>query len=267
MKTTEQLGELTKALCAFQSEVKNPFASEAVHVRSDKGNYSYNYTPLSEILALVRPILAKAGLAVNQSVGSEPASSNGKDVIAVTVTTRLAHTSGQWIETDPLKILTGGSPQAVGTVITYARRYQLSAVLGITSDDDDDANGAEGKQADRVRRPTSGAAAKPAPSASVASDIPDEPLANEPIAQVTFVGAEPSSAASGATNKYGDPDPATITLEQARAYVMPFGSSKGLPLEEMTDKALEWVLNKSETASKALKRAAYLVLEARNSDK
>jgi hypothetical protein len=36
-------------------------------------------------------------------------------------------------------------PQAVGSAITYARRYALAAIVGIVADDDDDGNQAAGK--------------------------------------------------------------------------------------------------------------------------
>jgi len=261
MRTSECTTDLNKALAAFHAKVSNPFASEKVNVRSDKGNYSYNYTPLSEILAQVRPLLAEQGLTVTQIVGSEPITSDGKNFNIIAVTTRIQHTTGQWMETDALKILSATNPQAVGTIISYARRYQLSAALNIASDDDDDANGAEGKNAERSSRR---ATAANKPTSTKASEESDEALASEPTEPAGTSQSEASSAVSSASNKYGDPDPATLTLEQARAYIMPFGSSKGIALEEMNDKALEWVLNRSDSASKTLKRAAYLVLEARN---
>ena len=50
------------------------------------------------------------------------------------------HTSGQWIAErfymKPIK----ADPQAYGSVITYQRRYALSAILGLNTDEDDDGN-------------------------------------------------------------------------------------------------------------------------------
>jgi hypothetical protein len=55
--------------------------------------------------------------------------------------TRLLHTSGQWIASEhPLPM--SGKPQEIGSALTYARRYSLSALLGIAADEDDDANAA-----------------------------------------------------------------------------------------------------------------------------
>ena len=76
-------------------------------------------------------MLAKHGLSVMQLPTS--------DETAVTVTTLLMHSSGQFIESEPFKVLlTKKDAQAAGSALTYARRYSLSSVLGIAWDDDDD---------------------------------------------------------------------------------------------------------------------------------
>jgi len=60
--------------------------------------------------------------------------------------TRLLHTSGQWIASEhPLPM--SGRPQEIGSALTYARRYSLSALIGIAADEDDDANAAEKRAA------------------------------------------------------------------------------------------------------------------------
>lgn len=51
------------------------------------------------------------------------------------------HESGEWIEYDPIKMKpVKNDPQSIGSAITYAKRYALSAIFGITSDQDDDGN-------------------------------------------------------------------------------------------------------------------------------
>ena len=62
----------------------------------------------------------------------------------VGLTTRLVHSSGEWIEDEfyiPLEV-TGVQPaaQVAGSIITYLRRYALVALLGIVSDEDIDGN-------------------------------------------------------------------------------------------------------------------------------
>ncbi|QZT33680.1 ERF family protein [Caldalkalibacillus thermarum TA2.A1] len=131
MKRSEQFAELGKALAAFQAEVANP-KNTAINEFAN----GHRYAPLGEILATVRPILGKHGLAVVQDAKIE-----GNTVV---VTTTLFHESGEWLESEPLVLPAAGkggvTAQTIGAAITYGRRYQLSTLLGISSEDDDDAN-------------------------------------------------------------------------------------------------------------------------------
>lgn len=130
MKRSEEIAELAKALVAFQGEVTNPKnTSENLHFKS-------KYAPLSEVLNVVRPLLAKHGLCVVQN----PCDGNNGTIV---ITTLLIHTSGQWLEADPLVLKPEKmTPQGAGSAITYGRRYTLSALLALSSEDDDDGNGA-----------------------------------------------------------------------------------------------------------------------------
>jgi hypothetical protein len=127
---------LGEALSNFQEEVRNP-ANSAVNPQ-----FKSKYAPLDVVINTVKPILAKNGLSFIQSTGSEGDS--------ISVTTLLIHESGEWIESDPLTLpayqIKGGgvkefNAQGAGSALTYARRYSLSAFLGLSSEDDDDANG------------------------------------------------------------------------------------------------------------------------------
>lgn len=125
MKHSEQINELSKALSGFQSEV--------VDADKDKKGYGYNYADLSQILSIIRPLLGKHGLSFMQHA------SNLDDKIVVE--TIVMHSSGQWISSELAMQLAQGkgmnSAQAVGSVITYGRRYALTAMFGITQHDDD----------------------------------------------------------------------------------------------------------------------------------
>ncbi|MGI6405521.1 MAG: ERF family protein [Syntrophaceticus sp.] len=133
MKTSSENKNIINALISFQKEINNP------KVTAVNPYYSSKYVPLSCLLDHVKPLLVKHGLAVMQIPGGD-----GK---TVSVTTLILHTSGEWLEADPLVLpLAKPDPQGAGSAITYARRYALSAVLGIASDDDDDANIASNPQ-------------------------------------------------------------------------------------------------------------------------
>lgn len=130
MQKSESIKNLAIALSKFQSEVENPKNT------ADNPFYRSKYAPLQDVLNTVRPLLSKHGLSVVQS----PAG----DGELISITTLLLHESGEWIEFDPLVLKAEKvTPQGAGSMITYGRRYALSAVLGISSEDDDDGNSLE----------------------------------------------------------------------------------------------------------------------------
>ncbi len=133
MNKSESIKELATALAKFQGEIKNP------NNTATNPFFKSKYAPLSDVLNAVRPILSKNGLSVLQSP-----SGDGEHII---VTTTLIHSSGEWIESPELVLKADkATAQGAGSAITYARRYAISAILGISSEDDDDGNEAE-KQA------------------------------------------------------------------------------------------------------------------------
>ncbi len=126
MKKSESIKELASALKDFQAEVKNP--------KNVANNPFFNskYAPLDEVINTVKEPLSKYGLSYIQMPNSE-------DGNLVAITTMLLHESGEWIESEPLKLKSDKpTAQGSGSSITYARRYQLSAMLGIASEDEDD---------------------------------------------------------------------------------------------------------------------------------
>nr|DAE41677.1 MAG TPA: ERF superfamily protein [Bacteriophage sp.] len=104
------------------------------------------YADLQSILDAVRPALNRHGLALTQRVGTAAG--------AVTVETILLHGSGESLSSGPIAMPYAGKipAQAMGSALTYARRYSLSAFLGVTSEDDDDGN-ASGTQAPQEQAP------------------------------------------------------------------------------------------------------------------
>ena len=132
---SDEIDQIAAALSEFQSEIKQPELSKEVSVKTRTGGtYSFKYADLSSCVKAAVPALKKAGLAVTQLV------------IGGTLTTLLVHKSGQWFKSE-LQI--GNSPdyQALGSAITYLKRYSYCAILGIVADTDDDANAACGNEA------------------------------------------------------------------------------------------------------------------------
>jgi hypothetical protein len=127
MNKSESIKNLSMSLSKFQAEISNPKNT------ANNPFFKSKYAPLNEILTEVRPLLTKFGLSVIQHPGG--------DGERITITTILLHESGEWIEFEPLTLkAVKADPQAAGSAITYGRRYSLSAVLGISSEDDDDGN-------------------------------------------------------------------------------------------------------------------------------
>jgi hypothetical protein len=129
MIQSESIAELLAALTEVQSCLPTmPKASQA---------YGYKYTDLDTITQTIKPILSKHGIGYMQSVG-------GLAENALTLTTRIFNKKGEYIEdTAALPTITStknNAAQTLGMSITYMRRYALCAMLGITSDEDVDAN-------------------------------------------------------------------------------------------------------------------------------
>jgi hypothetical protein len=126
MKTSEQISELAAALAAAQGMMENAVMNRV------NPHFKSKYADLAAIFDAARKPLSANGLAIVQTIGDG------------VLHTRLLHTSGQWIASEhPLPM--SGRPQEIGSALTYARRYSLSALIGIAADEDDDANAAQKK--------------------------------------------------------------------------------------------------------------------------
>ena len=130
METSQTIGKISEALAKAQGQMR-PSAFDAVnpHFRS-------KYATLTSIVEACRIALSSNNLAVIQGTSVD------LDPVRVNVTTLITHSSGEFIkETLSLKPASD-TPQAIGSCISYARRYGLSALIGAVSDEDDDANAA-----------------------------------------------------------------------------------------------------------------------------
>jgi hypothetical protein len=137
-QSSTSIGSLAAALAKAQIELVNPEKSMVATIRADGkggGEQIFRYAPLSSGLDIVRKTLGKHEIAAVQATAIDHA------VGLVSVTTRLCHSSGEWISSDwpvcSLDELT--SPKRMGAALTYARRYALFALVGIAGEDDLDA--------------------------------------------------------------------------------------------------------------------------------
>ncbi len=135
-RRSESIAALAAALSKAQGEMEG----------AAKGNtnphFKSKYADLASVWDACRSPLAKNGLAVLQPVSADGA--------RVTVTTILAHSSGEWLEESLTMTAQQNTPQGVGSAITYGRRYGLASMVGIAPEDDD-GNAASQAQQPRTR--------------------------------------------------------------------------------------------------------------------
>ena len=123
-----EIAELAAALAAVQAELP-PVAKNRT---ADTGKYCYSYADLADVSAAILPVLGRHGLAF----ASFPGHQDGRFGLRY----YLLHSSGQSIE-GFFQLDDSGGMQLTGGRITYARRYCLCAVTGITAEEDVDAKG------------------------------------------------------------------------------------------------------------------------------
>lgn len=125
-----ETNELAKALAKAQGQMG--------HAVKDSLNphFKNKYADLASVLDAIRKPFSENGLSVSQVIeGNE-------------LHTYLMHESGQFIVSKMPIIPQQNTPQAYGSALTYARRYSLSAIAGVTQDDDD------GNAASKTHNPT-----------------------------------------------------------------------------------------------------------------
>lgn len=124
--------DLAKALALAQSEIR---AAKKTKINP---YFKSKYADLDEVWDACRVPLSKNGLSVIQTVAT-----TGQ---MVSVTTILLHSSGEYITGCLTLQADSAKPQPIGSAITYARRYGLSAMVGISADEDSDGSAANGRK-------------------------------------------------------------------------------------------------------------------------
>ena len=147
IRTSADLDKLAAALSKAQKTMKHPQKNRVAKVQMKSGGtYTYNYADLADVIDAIRGSFGDNGLSIVQL----PFGCDGRKVGIIT---RIMHESGQWIEGSLYMPTSDNKAQTIGSAITYGRRYSLSPMAGIASDDDDDGNTAQGQQAETQTRP------------------------------------------------------------------------------------------------------------------
>lgn len=129
MNQSNEINKLAEALSKVQAEIKD------AKLDSSNPHFKSKFASLESVYAATRTVLAKHGLSFTHVV--EP----WQD--AITVSTVLMHSSGQWMKSVMPVRLDTSKPQAIGSAISYGKRYTLAAMVGITDTEDDDGNAAQ----------------------------------------------------------------------------------------------------------------------------
>ena len=121
MKTSEKTTNFTQSMFQFQQKVQK--------IKKDSKNphFKSTYASLANILDAVMPVLTECGILVTQAP------------MGGVLITRLTHfESGEYIECEhDLVMKDPNNPQAIGSAMSYARRYSLTSMLVLNIDDDD----------------------------------------------------------------------------------------------------------------------------------
>jgi len=123
MKSSEAIDKLATALCKAQGQIGGAVKDAANPFFKSK------YADLGAVVKAIKQAAAENGLSYVQF----PAATDNR----IGITTRLLHTSGQWLEQEFTIPIGKIDPQSAGSVLTYFRRYSLAAVFGVPQVDDD----------------------------------------------------------------------------------------------------------------------------------
>lgn len=123
MQKSEQINDLATALSKAQGEIKGAMKD------SSNPFFKSKYADLASVWEAFRQPFAKNGLSLVQL----PTMKEN----LVSVESVLLHASGQWISEVLSATPKDGTPQAVGSTITYLRRYGAQSIAGVCPEDDD----------------------------------------------------------------------------------------------------------------------------------
>ena len=128
-----EIDKLVTAMAKAAPKLNHPLKKN----KAGSGSFSYTYADLPAVIDAIKDVYAEQGLVIIQLPSVDIT------IKVAGVKTIVAHSSGQFISSFVQLGLVDLKPQTIGSAITYARRYALSAMAGVASETDDD--GASGK--------------------------------------------------------------------------------------------------------------------------
>lgn len=192
---SDTLGKLAEALSKAQGAMK-PAVKDSVNP-----HFKSTYADLASCWAAIREPLAANGLAITQRLST--------DAHGVRVETMLLHTSGEFLRDEFWLPVSQKTPIGYASAVTYARRYSLSAMVGLSSDSPDD----------------DGTAASMSPNGF---QVHHSPAASRPSPAQTPVQAPPMA------------DTAPVAQPSTGGPVVPWGKNKGVALTVLPTNSLHY---------------------------
>jgi hypothetical protein len=142
MSETRSTAEIGKAFVAAFAEIHHAVKN------ADNPHFKSTFANLAQVLDVIRPVFAKHGLGITQLPG---ALRFEQGFVLVSIATTIIHSSGEMIGSTlemPVVVDKNGkvTAHAVGSAISFGRRYALAAAVGITQVDDDGNAASDGEE-------------------------------------------------------------------------------------------------------------------------
>jgi len=206
MTHSETVGAIAAVLAKAQGVM------EGAAKDSKNPHFQSQYADLASVVGACRAPLSAQGISYLQS--------SFNDGNLVSMRTLLIHTSGEWIESDVLRVQArDAGPQAVGSCLTYLRRYQLAALVGVAPEDDD-AEAAEGrpqKGGYTVEAPAPSTPGKKAPKTKTVMLADGEVVTKaptDPMAELDAIVDEASAARQAIMEGIRQDTPGALYIER-----------------------------------------------------
>jgi hypothetical protein len=135
MMQSEQINEIATAIAKMQAKI------EGVSKDASNPHFKSRYATLAACWDACHEVASANGIAIVQTTDQDETGNWH-------LYTTLLHSSGQWVRGRLPLIFTGNNPmQALGSALTYARRYGLCAAVGLAPEDDDGEGAGKGTPA------------------------------------------------------------------------------------------------------------------------
>lgn len=210
---------LARAQGKFKPLIKNCEGKVNYQARDGRpaGSYTFQYADLGAVIEATSAALSSEELSHVALIGG--------GLIRV----MLLHSSGEWLASEAPLVSSGG-PQQFGSQVTYYRRYLLSPLLGVASEDDDDANGAAGNGFNKTEKPKT-SQTQPSQSGSKPAQKPEDNAKN--TSKPADDKANPTKVLVDFLAKAGKEKPADVLAWMSERLKRPIKATKELTADEV----------------------------------